>query len=436
MQVAFTENENVELKQEYSESIRKEIIAFANTNGGDLYVGVSDQGEVIGVSSPDKVTQQISNMARDSIKPDVTMFLHFETVRMEGKSVVHVKIGRGTDRPYYWETKGMRPEGVFVRSGTSAAPASDLAIRMMIRETAGDSYESARSLQQDLSFDYARSVFAKKNLDLETPQMVTLGMLGTDGIYTNLGLLLSDQCPHIIKAATFAGIDQQGFQDRREFTGSVLKQLDDAYAFLDMHNATSASFDGLYRVDRRSYPEIALREALLNAVVHRDYAFSASTLISIYSNRIEIVSAGGLVQGFSLIDVMEGLSVCRNQGLADVFYRLDLIEAYGTGLKRILGVYPTMDADQLFRVTEHVFKVILPNQNQETAPRLSESAFRSDEDIIRSWLETHESITRPEAERLTGTSLSTANRLLHKLIDQDELVIYGKGKNTRYVRKH
>ena len=253
--MVFAENENVELKQEYSESIRKEIIAFANTNGGDLYVGVSDQGEVIGIASPDDVIQQISNMARDSIKPDITMFLHYETVNMEGKSLVHVKIGRGTDRPYYWAAKGMRPEGVFVRSGTSAAPASEQAIRMMIRETAGDSYETARSLQQDLSFDYARSVFAKKNLELETPQMITLGMLGTDGIYTNLGLLLSDQCPHIIKAATFDGVDGQNFQDRREFGGSLLKQLDDAYAYMDMRNRTSATFEGLLRIDHRDYPD-------------------------------------------------------------------------------------------------------------------------------------------------------------------------------------
>ena len=295
-------------------------------------------------------------------------------------------------------------------------------------------YESARSLDQELHFDYARMVFGKHAFSLETPQMKTLGLLTADGIYTNLALLLSDQCPHIIKAAVFAGTDQQAFQDRREFTGSVLKQLDDAYAFLEMRNETSASFEGLYRVDRRSYPNAALREALLNSVVHRDYAFSASTLVSAYTDRIEIISAGGIPQGFSLNDVTEGLSVCRNPGLANIFYRLDLIEAYGTGLRKILEAYPSRNTNELFRVTDHIFKVILPNLNASSAPRMMENPFRSDEDRIRFWLETHDSITRPEAEKLTGTSLSSASRLLRRMVEQNELIVQGKGKNTRYIK--
>ena len=207
------------------------------------------------------------------------VLVHYDPEVADGKKIVKVSVNRGTGRPYYWEEKGMQPAGVYVRQGTSAAPSTEVAIRQMIKETDGDSYEEMRSLDQGLSFTYASAAFQRNGLEFGEPQMKTLGVLSSEGIYTNLGLLLSDQCPHIIKAAVFSGIDQDVFQDRKEFTGSLLKQVDDAYAFLEMRNEKTATFDGIHRIDHLAYPEAALREALLNAVIHRDYSFYASTLI-------------------------------------------------------------------------------------------------------------------------------------------------------------
>jgi ATP-dependent DNA helicase RecG len=285
-----------------------------------------------------------------------------------------------------------------------------------------------------LTFTYAKEIFDRCGLDLELPQMQTLGIVSADGVFTNLGLLLSDQCPHIIKAATFSGTDQEQFQDRREFTGSLLKQVDDAYAFLDMRNETSATFEGVHRVDHRAYPSAALREALLNAIVHRDYAYSASTLISVYSDRIEIVSVGGLIPGFHLNDVISGLSICRNPKLANVFYRLSLIEAYGTGLKKILAAYHPMEAGQLFQVTEKVFKVTLPSLNSVRPPEPHRSATnQTAEEMILAYLSTKELIARQEVEQITGTSSSSAARVLKRMVQNGVLIRIGEGKNTRYM---
>jgi ATP-dependent DNA helicase RecG len=431
--VTFQESETVELKLDYAESIRKDIIAFANTSGGTIYIGIADDSTVVGVSSPDLMIQRIANMARDSIRPDVTMFIHYDPLVVEGRTIVKVSIQRGTGRPYYAADKGLRPSGVYVRQGTAAAPATEAGIRQMIKETDGDTYEDVRSLRQDLTFSYAKEVFARCGLDLEPPQMQTLGIVSSEGIFTNLGLLLSDQCPHIIKAATFLGTDQEQFQDRREFTGSLLKQVDDAYAFLDMRNDTSATFEGVHRIDHRAYPPAALREALLNAIVHRDYAYSASTLISVYSDRIEIVSVGGLIPGFHLNDVTSGLSICRNPKLANVFYRLSLIEAYGTGLKKILAAYHPMEADQLFQVTEKVFKVTLPRLNSgRTSEPHSPAAPQTAEEMILAHLATKELIARQEVERITGTSSSSAARMLKRMVQNGMLIKIGEGKNTRY----
>lgn len=248
-----------------------------------------------------------------------------------------VKVQRGTNRPYYLAKKDLRPEGVYVRQGYSSVPATDAAIRQMIKETDGDSFESMRSLDQTLTFESMKGKFKTRKIPFGAPQMQTLKITSSDGLYTNLGLLLSDQCPHTVKAAVFEGTDQSVFKDRREFSGSLMRQLDEAYDYIDFHNQTHATFQKLLRVDTRDYPEVAVREALLNSLVHRDYSFRASTLISVYDDRIEFVSVGGLLPGLELEDLMMGASACRNPHLANVFYRLQLIEAYGTGMRKIMG---------------------------------------------------------------------------------------------------
>lgn len=143
----FQESETVELKAIITEDIKKEIIAFANCRGGRLYIGVQDNGDVIGVENADETCLQISNMVRDAIKPDLTMFLHYETMEIGEKKIVAVDIQSGTERPYYIAKKGMRPEGVYVRQGYSSVPATSTAIRRMIKETDGDSFEEIRSLE-------------------------------------------------------------------------------------------------------------------------------------------------------------------------------------------------------------------------------------------------------------------------------------------------
>lgn len=135
----------------------KKSSAFANCDGGQLYIGVQDDGTVVGVDDPDGVSLQISNMVRDAIKPDITMFVHYKTIKENGKDIVAVDIQRGTDRPYYLAKKGMRPEGVYVRQVYSSVPATDTAIRRMIKETDGDRFEAMRSLNQELTFEAGQS---------------------------------------------------------------------------------------------------------------------------------------------------------------------------------------------------------------------------------------------------------------------------------------
>ena len=200
------------------------------------------------LDDPDATALQISNMVRDAIKPDITMFLHYETLEENGKKIVAVDIQRGTDRPYYIAKKGMRPEGVYARQGYLAVPATDAAIRQMIKETDGDRFEAMRSMNQELTFETTEKEFQLRKVEFGMQQMRTLKVIDQDGLYSNLAMLLSDQCVHTIKVAVFQGKDQTVFKDRREFAGALMKQMNDVYDYIDFHNQTHATIEKLLRI--------------------------------------------------------------------------------------------------------------------------------------------------------------------------------------------
>jgi ATP-dependent DNA helicase RecG len=428
--MAILEGPMIELKQTVVEDIKKEIVAFANSEGGILYIGIADNGEVVGVDDVDETSLQVSNMIRDSIKPDVTIFVQYFNEAVEGKYVVKVTVQRGTECPYYIAKKGLRPEGVYVRQGSSSVPASESAIRRMIKETDGDTFEDMRSLNQDLTFEATAAEFKARKVAFGESQMMTLGLVNADRIYTNLGLLLSDQCIHTIKAASFEGTSKSVFKDRREFSGSLLKQMNDAYNFIDLYNKTRAEFSKLHRIDRLDYPEEALREALLNSLVHREYSFSGSTLISIFDDRIEFVSIGGLIRGLTLNDILFGVSQCRNEKLATVFYRLKLIEAYGTGIQKIMDSYKESKEKPQIEVSDNAFKIVLPNRNMI----LRQNTLNDNEKLIMELVENQDLISRKDVEALLSISQTMAGRLLKQLVEKKMLQVVGGGLKTKYVR--
>jgi ATP-dependent DNA helicase RecG len=260
-------------------------------------------------------------------------------------------------------------------------------------------------------------------------QQKMLGLMNANGIYTNLGQLLSDQCSHTVKLAVFEGTAKVIFNDRRNFSGSLLKQLNDSFDFINRYNRNRSEIKGLYRIDKRDYPVEAVREALLNAFVHRDYSFSDSTIISIFDDRIEIISIGGLVRGIAFEDMMLGISVARNVNLANVFYSLSLIEAYGVGIPKIIQSYEGYAVKPQFDVTNNIFKITLPNINE-----VSEKDFLSEnERVVIALFKDKNFIVRKDIETTLSVSQTMAVRILKGLLDKNEIRSIGNGKNTKYV---
>lgn len=426
----FSESSRLELKEIINNDFKKEIIAFANTDGGEIYVGVAKDGTVVGVENSERDMERISSMIHDGIHPDLIPFTTIETIKIDAKQLIHVTVSRGGRPPYHLTDKGLKPSGVYVRHGVVSVPASEEMIRDMIRQSDGLTYDRVRSMNQDLTFQFAEYYFKEKKVSFTEENKRTLGLIDSDGYYTNTALLLSDQCEHSIKCAVFEGTDKTRFKTRREFYGSVFKQLENVYEYISLINNVHADFIGLERVEHFDYPEYAIREALLNAIVHRDYAYSGSTIINIFDDRIEFVSIGGLVMGITLADILHGVSQSRNMVVANIFYRLKLVESYGTGIQRIMQSYSGNPSPR-FLTEASSFVTILPNQNYSVQTVSDMGA----EDKVLRLLREKKEINRKDVEELLNCSGFPARKVLKSLLNQNKIEVIGNARATRYILK-
>lgn len=356
MRIDARENERIEFKEAVNDNAVKTVAAFANSSGGKIYIGVSDDGGIVGLEDVDAELLKLTDKMR-----------------------------------------------------------------------AGDSFETHISMRQDLTFDYATAYFAESELALGEPEMRTLGML-TDGGYTNLALLLSDQCPSFVKAASFDDDSRDIFLEREEYSGSILEQLERAYDFLEAHNRFKTSYEGLRRVDHDDYPKQALREAVANAVAHREYALSGPTLVSVMPSSVEITSLGGLVPGIAPEDLEANISMPRNKLLAALMYRLRIIEAWGTGIGRMRSSYGDAAESVKVSVTPNTFSVTLPNRNARKSDIKPESDEEAIVEAIRGGCR-----TRAEIQSETGFSQSKTINLLRSMASAGILRKEGASRNTRYA---
>ncbi len=369
------EDKNVVYKRGYTDKIRRTVVAFANTNGGKIYVGIDDFGQVVGLNDVDDVKRRVSKLLQDGIFPDVTPYVEYTVEYAEGKKLVGVEVSRGSQRPYWLADRGLEPDGTLVRRDTASAPASFKEIGQMIQETSEGPYEEFRTLKQNLSFEEAAGVFRKHNIKLDRLELRTLGLVDGAGAYTNLALLLSDQCPTTIKLA-FLAENEHRVDEVVELSGSLFRQYADTFEKLDRHNRKFIKTLAGRAVDDkeyREYPVMSIREALANAVVHRDYSLSTPTLVRVSHDRIEIVSTGGLAPGVSKEELFLGVSVCRNPKLARVFNKIRVVDSFGLGLARIREGYQNTAVEPSFEIGFNFFKITLFNTfERRSKPRTKE----------------------------------------------------------------
>jgi len=437
------ESTTIEFKREFNEKVINTMLAFLNTEGGTLYLGLSDDGAVygLGVCSGDigMEERRITDSFRNNVTPDPSPYFKVEPEKRDGKFIIKITVKQGGSIPYCFTKYGLVPKGVYVRIGSNTVMATREHIHQMIKDNSAGQFNSELSIEQDLTFDYADKIFSGKDIKFGLQQKQSLGLIHSDGRYTNLALILSDQCPYTTKAAIFEGTNKERFKDRKEFSGSVFRQIDDMLAYLHVFNRARSTFEGAYRIDHTDYPDIALREAYINALIHRDYYIEGSVLVSMFDDRLEFMSLGGVMPGVTHDLMLAGVSVTRNEKLAQIFYRLNIIEAFGTGIPRIFSAYEKSAVKPEIPVVNGGFLVRIPNRNYINRSlqqgfqyvREKEAVYGSNEQrLLAAFPDVF--FSKENASELLGITCSGAYKLLERMKEQGLLNARKEGKKWVY----
>ncbi len=427
------ENTVVEWKREYNQKGRNTMLAFLNTEGGTLYIGISDDGTIYGVEGDvDFEARKVATSFRDAVTPDPSGYFKVEPEMRDGKSVIVATVERGSAVPYCYASYGLVPQGVYVRVGSNTVTAAREHIRQMIKDNGTGQFIVELSIDQGLTFEYAEKTFAEKDIGFGERQKQSLGLIRPDGRYTNLALLLSDQCPYTTKAAIFEGTTKEKFKDRKEFTGSLFKQMDDVLAYLHVYNRVHGAIEGAYRVDYPDYHDVVLRESYINALIHRDYYIEGSILVSMFDDRLEIMSLGGAMPGVTHDLMLTGVSVARNEKLAQIFYRLNIIEAFGTGIPRIFSSYGDKAVKPEIPVVDGGFLIRLPNLNYHADKVADENmtAGSSERRLLMAFPD--ESFTKEDAAEALNMTVSGAYKVLRRMKEQGLICAQKSGRQWSY----
>jgi ATP-dependent DNA helicase RecG len=235
----------------------------------------------------------------------------------------------------------------------------------------------------------------------------------------------------------FADEHNTVFRDRKEFAGSVFEQLEETFSYLQLCNKNRSVIDGLTRADYWDYPKDAIREALLNSLIHRDYGYSGSTIINVNDNCMEFISIGGLLPGISPEDIRNGISQLRNRKLAEVFHRLNFIEAYGTGIRRIFTLYGGHTELPEITVTPNSFKMTLPNMNEAKGngamSKKPDPHITSQMSAVLAYIMEHGEISYIDIQKLLSIKRTRCYNLTNQMIGMGLIRAIGRGAGRKFT---
>ena len=369
----FHEDEKTELKRILNDAFEKEVDAFLNTLGGQILIGIEDNGTVCGVENADQVALSIADRIRNNILPSAMGLFTVEIRQEEMRSYLVVTVAGGLERPYYLKKYGMTPNGCYTRIGTQASPMTQNMIDGFFSRRILNTLHNVVSPNQELTFTQLKIYYQEKGYDAAGSYFLkNLDLFTEDGKYNYAAYLMADHNGTSIKVARFRGTEKLDIVERNEFGRCCLiKSALNVLERLNVANTTVVRVGGkAQRKEIRLIDPASLREAVLNAIIHNDYINGAYPVFEIYDDRIEIISSGGLPVGLSEKEFFAGRSLPRNKELMRIFSDMDLCEQLGSGMKKILRIYP----QSVFSVSEHFIDVrfdyaeeamkILREQNQ------------------------------------------------------------------------
>ncbi|MDR1019163.1 MAG: putative DNA binding domain-containing protein [Synergistaceae bacterium] len=427
----------------------KTASAFANGVGGSIYFGVSDDGVAIGLDNAQKAAERVSELIKARIEPAIKNVV-LEPLNADGKDILRVRISGGTNTPYYYTGDGTKI--AYYRIGSESAQAPAAVLNELLLKGLHQTFDA---LETEYRFsDYSYTLFEatykqKTGVAVDKPRDYrSFGMLMGDDTLTYVGALFADQCP-IYQSRVFCtrwnSLKKGGLYvdalDNDEFQSNAISLLMDALKFVRHNSSVKWKKTGAGRIEMPDYPPEAVHEALVNALVHRDYMIQGSEIhVDMYDDRLEIVSPGGMPDGKRIQDlnIDDIPSIRRNPIVCDLFSRLKLMERRGSGLRKIIDQYPE-DAVPSFRSTEQSFVVALKNLNygKVSMPTGTDDGIENgiDDGVekntekILSVILANPKITQKQLADETDLSVRTIARELKRLRDTDVIRRIGSDRS-------
>lgn len=349
--------------------IEKEVIAFLNyKEGGCIYIGVDKNEQTLGIDDVDDCMLRLKDRIKNNISPSAMGLFDITEEKRDGRSVVKITIASGVEKPYFKTKYGMTPRGAYLRIGTSAEPMPQETIDRLFATRTRNSISRVVSNRQDLRFELLRIYYKEHGKQLNDNFPRTLELLTEDGRYNYIAYLLADENGNSIKVAKYSSLDRCDLIENNEYGYcSLIKATKSVLAKLEIENKTAATITPVERIETPMWNRIAIREAVINAIVHNDYSFEVPPKFEIFPDRLEITSAGRLPETMSMQEFFDGVSMPRNKELMRIFKDVELVESLGSGIPRILRAYGT----DCFWFTENFIRLILPINKPTTIQNVS-----------------------------------------------------------------
>lgn len=408
----------LEFKETITNTFLKTVSAFSNYDGGEILFGVDDDGNIKGLSNVKQACLDIENKINDNISPQPNYTLEIQN----SDQTIKLNVKSGLQKPYLYKSKAYK------RNDTSTIEVDTLEFSRLVLEGKNIRFEELPCKDQELSFEILQSNL-KEKIQIETfnkDTLKTLNLYDDVNGFNNAAGLLADK-------NHFPGIDIVKFGENISI---IQKRITfENTSVLDIYEKALSVFRDYYQyeviqgADRKmveKVPEAAFREAIANALIHRVWDVDSQIRVSMYDDRIEVVSPGGLPSGITEDEYLSGkLSVLRNRNLANVFYRLGFVEIFGTGITRIKQVYSEASVKPSFEVSENVIQIVLPVYEEST--NLTE-----DEKVVYKLLSKNMLKSMSEIAPYISFGKSKTTKLLKDMEQKGVIAIEGKGKGTKY----
>ena len=430
----FQESNRIELKATLNDKLEKEIVAFLNNReGGILYIGIDDKGNPVKNSDLDSMQLKIADRIKNNILPSTLGLFDIATEYVDNIPITKIIVSSGLEKPYYIKSKGMSPNGCYMRLGTSTQPMSTTLIDELYAKRIHTTLRNIPSPRQDLTFAQLKIYYQERGFELNRKFANSLELLTPDGQYNYIAYLLADENGVSIKVAKYTGTTKVDLVENEEYGYcSLIKAANHVLEKMKIENVTKVKVTSTKRIEKNLVESVPLREALINAVVHNDFSREIPPVFEVFSDRIEITSYGGLIPGQSKEDFFSCSSMPRNRELMRVFKDLGLVEQLGSGMSRILQSYDR----SIFEISDHFIKAIFPfslSANDEIVANSDNNGDisgenQSDRDKVLLLLKEEPDITAKKMSEQTGLSTRKISRIIRELRESEMIIRIGSSR--------